>query len=415
MTVAVPAPRTGDHTAVPASLLNACLVLLVVNVSAFLAFCVSHSWIHNAQGLGIPTDFVNVWSAGKLALEGHPAQAWDWDVQKKIQIAVLGQTYVGNFAWHYPPPFLFIAALLARLPYTVAFVGWLAVSLVPYLAMTRAIVGRPFGWLLAVAFPVVLANTMVGQNGFLTAALIGGTLYLLPTRPILSGICLGLLSYKPQYGLLFPLALIAASQWTVFITAGVVTAAIAAVSWLAFGIESWQAFFHWMPMFSEAFFTEGRATWFKLQSVFGLTRSFGGSEQLAWALQATMTGTVVVATVLLWRSKARYSLKAAGLATGTLLITPYLFLYDMMVLAIPIAWLVRIGLADGFRKYELPALGLAALLLVIFPLFETPIGLGATLIVAALIACRLPAFRQKETHLPSGTEPNGLGCNAAGI
>ena len=415
MTVVVSAPRTGDHTAVPASLLNACFVLLVVNVSAFLAFCVSHSWIHNAQGLGIPTDFVNVWSAGKLALEGHPAQAWDWDVQKNIQIAVLGQTYVGNFAWHYPPPFLFIAALLARLPYTVAFVGWAAVSLVPYLAMTRAVVGRPFGWLLAAAFPVVLANTMVGQNGFLTAALIGGTLYLLPTRPILSGICLGLLSYKPQYGLLFPLALIAASQWTVFITAGVVTAAIAAASWLAFGIESWQAFFHWMPMFSEAFFTEGRATWFKLQSVFGLTRAFGGSEQLAWALQAAMTGTVVVATVLLWRSKARYSLKAAGLATGTLLITPYLFLYDMMVLAIPIAWLVRIGLADGFRKYELPALGLAALLLVIFPLFETPIGLGATLIVAALIACRLPAFRQKETHLPTVTEPHGLGCKAAGI
>jgi arabinofuranan 3-O-arabinosyltransferase len=399
MTVATPASVTGDHATIPASLLNACFVLLVVNISAFLAFCLSHSWILDAQGLGIPTDFVNVWSAGKLALEGHPALAWDWDAQKEIQIAVLGQTYLGNFAWHYPPPFLFIAELLARFPYTVAFIGWLAVSLVPYLVMTRAIVGRPFGWLLAVAFPVVLANTMVGQNGFLTAALIGGTLYLLPTRPILSGICLGLLSYKPQYGLLFPLALIAASQWRAFIAAGVVAVTMAAVSWLAFNTESWQAFFHWMPMFSQAFFTEGRATWFKLQSVFGLTRSLGGSEQLAWTLQAAMTGTVVVATVLLWRSKARYSLKAAGLATGTLLITPYLFLYDMMVLAIPVAWLVRIGLADGFRKYELPALGFAALLLVIFPLFETPIGLGATLIVAALIACRVPALQRKNSHL----------------
>ena len=415
MTFAIPAPKTGDQPAIPASLLNACFVLLVVNISAFLAFCVSHSWIHDAQGLGIPTDFVNVWSAGKLALEGHPALAWDWDVQKQIQIAVLGQTYVGNFAWHYPPPFLFIAALLARLPYAVAFMAWLAVSLVPYLVMTRAIVGRPFGWLLGVAFPVVLANTMVGQNGFLTAALIGGTLYLLPIRPVLSGICLGLLSYKPQYGLLFPLALIAASQWTVFITAGVVAVAMAALSWLAFGSESWQAFFHWMPMFSQAFFTEGRATWFKLQSMFGLTRSLGGSEQLAWALQAAVTGTVVVATVLLWRSNARYSMKAAGLATGTLLITPYLFLYDMMVLAIPIAWLVRVGLASGFRKYELPALGFAALLLVIFPLFETPIGLGATLIVAALIACRFPAFQRNNSQLPSPIEPHGLRCKAAGM
>jgi hypothetical protein len=400
MTVAIPAPRAGDHTLIPASLQYACFVLMVVNASIFLTLCASHSWILDAQGLGIPTDFVNVWSAGKLALGGHPAQAWDWDIQKPIQVAVLGQSYVGNFAWHYPPPFLFVAMLLAQFPYVVAFIGWTAVSLVPYLAMMRAIVGRPFGLLLAAAFPVVLANTMVGQNGFLTAALIGGTLYLLPTRPILSGICLGLLSYKPQYGLLFPLVLIAASQWTVFVTAGIVAIAMAAVSWFAFGTESWQAFFHWMPMFSQAFFTEGRATWFKLQSVFGLTRSLGGSEHLAWALQAAMTGTAVVATLLLWRSKARYSLKAAGLATATLLVTPYLFLYDMMVLAIPIALLVRIGLADGFRKYELPALGCAALLLLIFPLFEAPIGLGSTLIVAALIARRLAALRRKGSQAP---------------
>ena len=103
----------------------------------------------------------------------------------------------------------------------------LSVSFLPYLAVMRAIVGRPFGLVLAVAFPVVLNNALVGQNGFLTAALIGGTLYLMPVRPVLAGICLGLLSYKPQYGLLFPLVLIAASQWTVFFTAAVVAVAMA--------------------------------------------------------------------------------------------------------------------------------------------------------------------------------------------
>src|SRR5260370_37014037 len=152
----------------------------------------------------------------------------------------------------------------------------------------RAIVGRPFGLLLAAAFPVVRTTTMVGQNGFLTAALIGGTLYLMPARPILSGICLGLLSYKPQYGLLFPLVLIATSQWTVFVTAGCVAVAMAFASWLAFGTESWQAFFHWMPMFSQAFLTEGRAPWWKLQSIFALGRHFGGTEQLAWTVQSIM-------------------------------------------------------------------------------------------------------------------------------
>ena len=386
----LPAPAfpPAGHAAVPASLRHVSLFLCVLNAALIPAVFFAHTWIVDADGFPIPTDFVNVWSAGQLALQGHPALAYDWDIQKSIQVAMLGKSYIGNYAWHYPPPFLFVAAFLGQFSYGAGLVGWVAVSFVPYLVMMRAIVGRPFGLLLAAAFPAVLANTLVGQNGFLTAALIGGTLYLLPTRPVLAGICLGLLSYKPQYGLLFPLVLIAAAQWTAFVTAAIVAVLLAAASWLAFGTESWQQFFHWMPTFSQAFFTEGRATWFKLQSVFGLVRNLGGGEQLAWIFQWMMSSTVVVALVLLWRSNARYALKAAALATGTLLLTPYLFLYDLMVLAIPVALLVRIGLAEGFRSYELPALGCTALLLLSFAFLTSPMGLLATLIVAALIATR---------------------------
>ena len=101
--------------------------------------------------------------------------------------------------------------------------------------------------------------------------------------------------------------------------------------------------------------------------MFGLMRFFGASEPLAWTLQWMMSGTVAVTLVMAWRSRLPYSLKAAALATATLLVTPYLFLYDEMVLAIPVALLVRIGLADGFSEYELPALGCVALLLMSFP------------------------------------------------
>jgi hypothetical protein len=236
---------------------------------------------------------------------------------------------------------------------------------------------------------------LVGQNGFLTASLIGGTLYLMPTRPVLSGICLGLLSYKPQYGLLFPLVLIAASQWTVFFTAGAVAVAVALASWLAFGTESWQAFFHWMPMFSQAFLTEGRAPWGKMQSIFAVVRYFGGTEPLGWLFQWIMSATVAVVLTLVWRSRIRYPLKAAALATGTLLITPYLFLYDLMVLAIAMAFLVRIGLRKGFERHELPALCLAVALLMFYPLVGAPTGFVATLIVSGLIAARCGFWRSR--------------------
>jgi hypothetical protein len=396
----VSAPTITEPGAIPASLLNLCFVLFVINAVFFPTAFVAHWWIFDEKGLGIPTDFVNVWSAGKLVLDGHPAQAYDWDIQKQVQVAVLGQSYQGNFAWHYPPPFLFVASLLAHFPYTVAFIGWAAASLVPYVAVMRGIVGRPFGLLLALAFPVVLTNTLVGQNGFLTASLIGGALYLMPMRPVLSGICLGLLSYKPQYGLLFPLVLIAASQWTVFFTAGAVAVAMALASWLAFGTESWQAFFHWMPMFSQAFLTEGRAPWGKMQSIFAVVRYFGGTEPIGWLFQWIMSAMVAVVLTLVWRSRISYPLKAAALATGTLLITPYLFLYDLVVLAIAMAFLVRIGLRKGFERHELPALGLAVALLMFYPLVGAPTGFVATLIVSGLIAARCGFWRSRRVSSP---------------
>jgi arabinofuranan 3-O-arabinosyltransferase len=396
MAAPVSAPSVSpDRSAIPVSLFNVCFVLFVINVSFFPAAYVSHWWIYDSNGLGIPTDFINVWAAGRLALDGHPAQAWDWDIQRPIEVAQLGQNFIGYFAWHYPPPFLFVASLLARFPYGAAFMGWVVVSLIPYLFVMRAIVGRPFGWMLALAIPMALNNALDGQNGFLTAALIGGTLYLMPARPILAGICLGLLSYKPQYGLLFPLVLIAASQWRTFFSAAVTTVLMAFVSWLAFGIESWQAFFHWMPVFSQTFLVEGKAPWWKLQSLFSLLRFLGGTEQLAWIFQWTLTATVAVVLTVMWRSRVSYSLKAAALATGTLLITPYLFMYDMVVLAIPVAFLVRIGLRSGFRPYELPALGCAAALIFGFILFGAPVGLGSTLIVATLIMRRAAPWRRE--------------------
>jgi hypothetical protein len=393
---------TAAPGAIPPAFFNVCFVLLVINVSLFPAAYFSHAWIYDEKGLGVPTDFVNVWAAGRMVLDGHPALAYDWDLQKQVELALLKQDFVGYFAWHYPPMFLFVAAFLAQFPYAVAFIGWVSVSLVPYLAFMRAIVGRGFGLVLALAFPMVLNNALVGQNGFLTAALIGGTLYLMPTRPVLSGICLGLLTYKPQYGLLFPLVLIAASEWTVFFSAGVTAIVLAFASWLTFGTESWQAFFHWMPMFSQAFLSEGKATWWKLQSVLSLVRYFGGSEQLAWTCQWIVSGAVAVVLAPMWRNRhVRYSLKAASLAIGTMLITPYLFMYDMMVLAIPVAYLVRLGLSGGFLAYELPALGCALGLILCFTFWGIPTGLGATLIVGALIQRRAGPWWRREPALPA--------------
>jgi len=382
---------------IPARLRRVCFALCAMNLTVCLTayLALARAWIHDRSGLGVPTDFISFYAAGHLALDGLPAQAFDWDILKPIEVAKLGQDFAGNLPWHYPPPFLFVASVLALLPYSVAFIGWVLASLVPYVAVMRAIVGHRFGVLLALAIPIAFMNALVGQTGFLTAALIGGTLYLIPIRPLLAGICLGLLTYKPQYGLLFPIALIAAGHWRVFVSASVTAIAMFVVSWLAFGTESWLAFFHWLPRSSQAILTEGKATWWKLQSIYAMVRYFGGTEQLAWTFQFVLSASVAVVLALMWRSRVSYHLKAAALAAGTLLATPYLAIYDMMVLAIPIAFLIRIGLKTGFRNYELPALG-GALVLIACYFTATPTGLGATLIVSSLILVRAGSWWRRE-------------------
>lgn len=335
-----------------------------------------------------PNDFVDVWAAGQLVLHGTPAAAYDWPTHKAMEVVAIGHAFDGYFGWHYPPTYLPVAALLAKLPYVWAEVIFLFSTFLAYLFCQQRILHERFGFLLAAAFPAVLANIIAGQNGFLSAALLGGTLLTLNARPVLSGVLLGLLTYKPHLGLLFPIVLAASGHWRTFITAGVTAALMALVSWGAFGSESWAAFFASIAHTSHAFLGEGLADFAKQQTAFGLVRTLGGSESLAWIVHSAFALSVAAAVTALWRSGADSDVKAAALAAGALLATPYLYTYDLVVLAVPLAFVWRLGRARGFLPHEPTGIGCACLLVLIFPLVKAPVGFAAVLIVAALIARR---------------------------
>jgi arabinofuranan 3-O-arabinosyltransferase len=347
----------------------------------------------DAGGRPIANDFVDVYAAGRLALDGDAAAAYDWPVHKQAEVRAIGHDFADYYGWHYPPTFLFVAAALAMLPFVVAAIVSLVATLAAYVTAMAGILGRT-GILVALGFPAALWNVTAGQNGFLTAALIGGTLGLLERRPTLAGVCLGLLTYKPQFGLLFPLILIADRRWMTMAVAAAVAVALAALSWLAFGSASWDAFAHWLPITSHEILGVGRADFGRLQSLFGLVRSHGGSEQLAWAVQAVGSLAVAAGITLLWRSPAPYELKAAALAAGTLAVTPYVYMYDLVVLAVAVAFLIRYALERGFWLTEITGLGVTGMLILAFPYAKTQVGLAAVLIVLALIVHRaLPSFR----------------------
>jgi arabinofuranan 3-O-arabinosyltransferase len=342
----------------------------------------------DAHGRPIANDFVNVWAAGRLALDGQAAAAYDWTLHKAAEIRAVGYDFANYYGWHYPPTFLFVAAALAALPYLAEAIVWPVTTLALYGATLAKILGGRTGFAVALGFPAALWNITAGQNGFFTAALIGGTLYLLERRPVLAGVCLGLLTYKPQFGLLFPIVLIADRRWLTIFVAAAVALALFALAWLAFGSESWLAFLHGLSATSRVVLGEGGADWNRLQSLFGLMRAHGASEAIAWIVQAGAALATAVVLVVLWRSRAAFELKAAGLACGTLLVTPYVYMYDLVVLAVAAAFLLRDGLQRGFSTVDGAALAAAAALILSYPYAPTQVGLAATLIVSALTAFR---------------------------
>lgn len=377
-----PAHGTGDKLAHAVELVG--FALIVVNVVALIAFYLQGSWIVPvSHGAANVSDFVTFWAAGRETVAGHAAAVYDWPTLKAVEEGIVGPID-GYLGWPYPPTYLFVAAALALLPYTTAFIVWVFSTFAVYLVAIRTIIGDRVGYFLAAAFPAVLANFMVGQNAFLSAGLIGGALALMEKRPLCAGALLGLLAYKPHLGLLFPIALLLGGRWRVIAGATGVVAATAAAAALAFGSETWWAFFAGI---SPALTFDG-AAWGKLQSAFGLVRALGGGESLAWTAHIVVALTAACAVGLLWRSRVAYDIKAAALGTAVLLATPHLLAYDLVILAVPIAFLFRLGRTGGFLKHELAGIGLACLLILIYPFVEAPVGFAAALVIAALVLRR---------------------------
>jgi arabinofuranan 3-O-arabinosyltransferase len=388
MTLAVLSPGPRTNWPLTRGFELGCVALCIGQAMYLAASFVQGQWLADPSGQPIATDFVNVWTAGRQALAGEPAAVYDVTLHKAAEVATVGHDFNGEYPWLYPPIFLFVAASLALLPYVTAAAVWLALTFPAYLMVVRAIVCHRAGILLACAYPGLLANAVVGQNGFLSAALLGGALLLLQGSPVMAGCLIGLLAFKPHLGILLPIVLVAGGHWRAIAAATATLALLALSSWIAFGPDAWAAFFQSLPTASQSTLEQGRAEWGKLQSAYGAVRMLGGASAMAWAVQGVLAGAIAAVLVALWRSKASLNLKAAALAAGTLMVVPYIFLYDLVILAVAMAFLLRACGEAGPTPGEMRALAIAGLLIVIFPLVKAPTGLAATMVVALLIIRR---------------------------
>jgi hypothetical protein len=297
------------------------------------------------------------------------------------------------------------------MPYALALALWQGVTLLLYAWMMRGIVRTNSNddWLwvpLTLAFPAVFINLGHGHNGFLTAALFAGALLQLNHRPVTVGILFVLLAYKPQFGMLVPLVLIASGRWRSVFAAAATVAALALAVTLALGPEVWRAFLASMTFTREVVLERGDTGWYKIQSVFSWARMWGGGVDLAYAMQGIVTLAVAAALAWLWRSGAPFAWKAAALLIGTILATPYSLDYDLMLLAPAIAFLAANGIKRGFSPWQQTLL--AALWIV--PLLTRSVA-QATLIplaVPVMIIGLVFLLRRVKIRKPVATQTCGV-------
>jgi len=383
------------------------LAVLAASAGGLLYLVATSDGLIDYQGRPLGTDFSNVYAAGTYVRDGQPAAAFDPRLQHAREQAIFGAS-TPFYGWHYPPFFLGVAAALALLPYQLALIVWQGATLLLYLLAIRAIVAAPpdrrfaaatlpasqggIWLLLALAFPAVFVNLGHGHNGFLTAALLGFALVHLDRRPILAGILFGLLAYKPQFGLMIPLVLVATGRWRTVFAAAATVALLVLTATLAFGADTWRAFFAFAEYTRTIVLETGETGWHKIQSVFSWARMWGASVPLAYAVQGAVTLAIGAALVWLWRSPASFALKAAALCLATILATPYSLDYDLMVLAPAIAFLTVAGLARGFAPYEKTALAFLWIAPLIARGFAEvtliPLGVIAMLVMFALVLHR---------------------------
>jgi len=355
-----------------------------------------HEWLFASGGRLVPADFLTYWSAGKAALAGKAATAYDPKIFHALQESIAGR-FSSFYFWSYPPAFFFVAVMLASLPYATAYISWIATTGVAYALAANTIARRRSAFLFALASPAALLTSYAGQNGFLTAALFGGFLVTLSSRPIVSGILIGLMTYKPQFGLLIPIALLANGQWRCMFSAALTAVVLLILAVLVFGAGTAGQFMHAMPAMSNLYLKLGGEGWQKIHSMYGIARFLGAGDRLAWSIQGALIVVSAVSVALLWRSSATLALKAAGLIAAAMLSTPYLHGYDFPVLMMALAFLHRDKPFDAV-EWSI-AIG-ANLIIAGFILQLAPMGPIAIVMVGAIVVRRLMA-RSHPAGVPS--------------
>lgn len=324
-----------DRDELYAKLTAAAVASFVVLEGGYVLLSILQKGLHpplDFTGYALGRDFINVWMGGRSVFLGGPAPWFDYPVYNKAIATLFGAALPPHY-WSYPPHLLLFTWPFALMPYIADYALWCVTGIALYVLVAAQGNFRREHVLFLAAAPGITVCAIFGQNGFFTAALLIGGLLCMDRRPLLAGILFGILTVKPQLGLLLPVMLLVSGRWRVIAAAVATTAVLVALTAVLFGPDIWVSYFEKVMPQQSALLTHGVGLASIMTcSVFSRVRFLGLSVGAAWVVQIIFSMAAILAVAWTYWRRRDPELSAILLVTAAFLATPYVLTYDLVVL-----------------------------------------------------------------------------------
>jgi hypothetical protein len=370
----------------------------------------------DASTLVVGRDFLNFWMYGRAAWEPDPSRFYDPHLYNDALAALLGPDYPGQ-NWSYPPSILMLAAPFGRIGYLPAVLCWTVLGLALFVWVMRRQIRDDLGahrnlLLVPILFsPAAIFCLISGQSSFVTAAMLLSIMAALDRRPVMAGILIGLLTLKPQLGLLFPIILIASGRWRVFVAASITALLVAGVTTSLFGPQVWIDFIQkGLPAQNIVLSDPDLIGTPYYPTIFMNVRGLGASYAVAMTVQAAFSTFAIGAAffVFRYRQHADRQLRDALFFACAICAVPYLLSYDTLALTCLAVLLLASGKLDVTGQTLAKLIYWLPLIQMVFGQYRIP---GPALIVpafAAFLLMRLAQPAGEQSFAPRSAAPTAL-------